>query len=101
MRATTGTLPDLTAALNEVLVELAAPISAATGTLESATAQLNALLTWRASAITQATGTLVSAVACYNTFVSSIYTFSGIGRRGWQMYKADAPASIKAVSNQK
>lgn len=69
MRYTTGTLADLTEALNEALVELSAPISPADGTLASATSQLNALLVWSGVALSPADGTLASAVETYNNFV--------------------------------
>lgn len=68
MRRTTGTLSDLTTALNEAITELAAPGGQATGTLASATARLNALLMFESSELSQADGTLVSAVRIYNAF---------------------------------
>ena len=72
MRTTTGTLADLTTALNEAITELAAPVSPATGTLASATSQLNALLSWYMSGLPQADGTLSNAVSIYNQFVSEV-----------------------------
>lgn len=76
MRKATGTLADLTAALNDALVEMSAPIAPATGTLASATSQLNALLVWANSGLMPADGTLPSAVTQYNQLV----TISGTAR---------------------
>jgi hypothetical protein len=69
MRFSTGTLADLTTALNAALVELSAPITPATGTLASATNKLNGLLVWHESTLPPASGTLASAVITYNHFV--------------------------------
>ena len=69
MRAATGTLADLTEALNLALLELTAPITPATGTLASATSQLNALMAWSRISLPVASGTLVNATLMYNTFV--------------------------------
>jgi len=74
MRATTGTLPDLTTALNAAIAEcINCGVNPAAGTLVSATAQLNALLTWSHFGIAAATGTLASATAQYNLFVPAYY----------------------------
>ena len=69
MREADGTLADLTLALNEAIVELAAPVTQADGSLASATSQLNALLVWADSAVAPADGTLASATSQYNLFV--------------------------------
>ena len=57
MRAATGTLADLTEALNLALLELSAPVTPATGTLASATSQLNSLMAWSRIGLPVASGT--------------------------------------------
>ncbi|MHA2065741.1 MAG: hypothetical protein ACXABY_15295 [Candidatus Thorarchaeota archaeon] len=75
MRYAPGTLADVTAALNDTITELGAPISPADGTLTSATAQLNALLVWSGSSIDPADGTLTDVADTYNQLVTEFTLF--------------------------
>lgn len=97
MRYTTGTLSDLTAALNETITELSAPVSAATGTLASATSQTNALLAWLTYTVAVADGTLASAVSTYNYIVYK-YTVDHQDTAGMSVFNAINAALYSTLS---